>query len=75
MNRIINVNDEGFPLDGEPIATANPAAVVMGLVEVEKVTFRYPDGQEVEGETTRITKRGMAALRREFEGGADHAEA
>lgn len=64
--RVIDVDFTGSPLDGEPLMVANPAAVAMGMVEVEKVTLRYPNGYLESGETTRITAKGLAALAKQL---------
>lgn len=68
--RVIDVDFAGNPLSGEPLMVANPDAVAMGMVEVEHVTLCYPNGFREPGETTRITAKGMEALRKDFGGAA-----
>lgn len=68
--RVIDVDFSGKALDGEELMVASPDAVAMGMVEVEHVTLRYPNGYQEQGETIRITAKGMETLKREFGGAA-----
>ena len=64
--QIVDVDDQGERLDGEPMMTATRQAIRAGFMVNVPIVLRYPDGRLVEGHEARVTPKGMAVAAREM---------
>lgn len=68
-SEIIDVNDAGIRLDGQPSLVATDEAIAAGFMVNAPVTFRYPDGKMVQTVEGRLTPRGLQQITRSVSAG------
>lgn len=58
--RTIDVDENGQPLNGEPLILATRKAIRAGFMVNAPVVLRFPDGRLVSAQEGRVTRKGLA---------------